>query len=188
MKIALIFFIFFFITNCSKPKTVLICGNHVCVNKDEADQYFEENLSIEVKIINKKVRDQVDLVELNLSQSLNGNKEIGLSVKKNKNKKLKILSIDEIAELKKDIKNKKKDKKIAKIPIKKNDNKDIINNSDLKKLNSKSSKYSNKDVNKNQKEVFDVCTILKKCSIDEISKYLLDIGKNKKFPDITKRQ
>jgi hypothetical protein len=43
-------------------------------------------------------------------------------------------------------------------------------------------------VNKNQKEVFDVCTILKKCSIDEISKYLLDIGKNKKFPDITKRQ
>ena len=61
-------------------------------------------------------------------------------------------------------------------------------NSDLKKLNSKSSKYSNKDVNKNQKEVFDVCTILKKCSIDEISKYLLDTGKNKKFPDITKRQ
>ena len=92
MKIALIFFIFFFIANCSKPKTVLICGNHVCVNKDEADQYFEENLSIEVKIINKKVRDQVDLVELNLSQSQNGNKEIGLSVKKNKNKKLKILS------------------------------------------------------------------------------------------------
>ena len=27
----------------------------------------------------------------------------------------------------------------------------------------------------------DVCTILKKCSIDEISKYLLDKGKNKNF-------
>ena len=34
----------------------------------------------------------------------------------------------------------------------------------------------------------DVCTILEKCSIDEISKYLLKQGKNKKFPDITTRQ
>ena len=35
-------------------KLFLICGDHVCINKDEADQYFEENLSIEVKIIDKK--------------------------------------------------------------------------------------------------------------------------------------
>ena len=41
-------------------------------------------------------------------------------------------------------------------------------------------------MNKNQKEVVDVCTILKKCSIDEISKYLLKQGKKKDFPDITK--
>ena len=53
MKHILIFLIFF-LSNCSKPKTVLICGDHVCVNKAEAEQYFEENLSIEVKIINKK--------------------------------------------------------------------------------------------------------------------------------------
>ena len=39
---------------CNKPKTVLICGDHICVNKDEAKQYFEENLSIEVKIIDYK--------------------------------------------------------------------------------------------------------------------------------------
>ena len=45
---------FFLITNCTKPKTVLICGDHVCINKTEAEQYFEENLSIEVKILNKK--------------------------------------------------------------------------------------------------------------------------------------
>ena len=43
-------------------------------------------------------------------------------------------------------------------------------------------------MNKDQNEVFDVCTILKKCSIDEISKYLLNKGKNKGFPDITVRQ
>ena len=34
-------------------------------------------------------------------------------------------------------------------------------------------------------DVVDVCTILEKCSIDEISKYLIKQGK-KEFPDITK--
>ena len=37
-------------------------------------------------------------------------------------------------------------------------------------------------------DVVDVCTFIKKCNIEEISKYLLKEGKNKKFPDITKRQ
>ena len=37
-------------------------------------------------------------------------------------------------------------------------------------------------------EIVDICTILKKCSIDEISKYLIQKGKNEKFPDITRRQ
>ena len=54
MKFFLIFFLFFLLQNCSKHKTVFICGNHVCINKAEAEQYFEENLSIEVKIVNKK--------------------------------------------------------------------------------------------------------------------------------------
>ena len=43
------------------------------------------------------------------------------------------------------------------------------------------------NVDKKRKDVVDVCTILKKCSIDEISKYLLKQGKEK-FPDITIRQ
>ena len=53
-------------------------------------------LKLKLLIRNKKVRDQVDLVELNLSEeSDNGNKEIGLSVKKKLKQimKLKILSI-----------------------------------------------------------------------------------------------
>ena len=40
--------------SCNKPKTVLICGDHICINKTEAEQYFEKNLSIEVKIIDNK--------------------------------------------------------------------------------------------------------------------------------------
>ena len=34
----------------------------------------------------------------------------------------------------------------------------------------------------------DICTILDKCSIDEISKYLVKKGKKMKFPDITERE
>ena len=52
----------------------------------------------------------------------------------------------------------------------------------------KKEKITRSNVNKRRKDVVDVCTIIKKCSIDEISKYLLDDGRNKKFPDITIRQ
>ena len=58
----------------------------------------------------------------------------------------------------------------------------------FKTSNTKKGRDSNKSVNKDQNKVLDVCTILKKCSIDEISKYLLNKGKNKGFPDITVRQ
>ena len=68
----LFIFIMVFIQSCSKPKTVLVCGDHVCVNKKEARQFFEENLSLEVKIIDKKRKYKTDLVELNLKENSNG--------------------------------------------------------------------------------------------------------------------
>ena len=49
-------------------------------------------------------------------------------------------------------------------------------------------KIQYKKVNKKLNNVVDVCTILDKCSIDEISKYLLKSGKKKRFPDITTRE
>ena len=92
------------ITSCSKPKSVMICGNHVCVNKAEAEQYFEENLSIEVKIIDKNKKKELNLVELNLSETKLGKKKIIIK-KNNKTKKnIKILSNDKITKIKKDIK------------------------------------------------------------------------------------
>ena len=45
-----------------------------------------------------------------------------------------------------------------------------------------------KTLNKKKEEIFDVCTILKECSIEEISKYLIEQGKKKNFPDLTQRQ
>ena len=176
------FFIFIFIIlqSCSKPKTVLICGDHICVNKNEAEQYFEENLSLEVKIIDNNKEESFDLVELNL-QDNQKNREISLVKKEKTNKKIKVLTEKEIEKIKKDIKKKKTKETIVK---KKQNTKE----EKLKVTKNKKIPKKNRDiVNKNNK-TFDVCTILEKCSIDEISKYLLKQGKNKDFPDITKRQ
>ena len=97
-----------FLVNCSKPKTVLICGDHVCVNKAEAEQYFEENLTIEVKVVDNKVKNEIDLVELNLNENQDGKKKISIFSKKNTKKDLKVLSNEEITKIKRNIKNKKK--------------------------------------------------------------------------------
>ena len=185
MRILPLFIILLFLSNCSsKPKTVLICGDHVCINNKEADQYFEENLSIEVKIIDKKIENEIDLIELNLNNKQNGKKSISM-VKKNKtNKKLKVLSSEEINEIKKDIKNKKNQKKLVKkVNIDNNDNK-LSNEVDVNNI--KKDFYNN--VKKRKKDVVDVCTIVEKCSISEISKYLLKQGQKKDFPDITIRE
>ena len=187
MRILVLILIFFSLSNCSKPKTVLICGDHVCVNKAEAKQYFEENLSIEVKIINLKANKKIDLIELNLSDNTSEKREIKVFKKNETNNELKTLSKKEIENIKKNIKKQNKKKKIAKKIIKKNDD---INEKKLKKIQKKENKKSyvlKNNVDKRQKEVVDVCTIIKKCNIEEITKYLLNEGKNKEFPDITKR-
>ena len=56
---------------------------------------------------------------------------------------------------------------------------------EVKKKTDKKILKNSKSVNKNNKKIVDICTILEKCSIDEISKYLIKQGKSKKFPDIT---
>ena len=85
MKYLLILFLLILIS-CSKPKSVLICGDHECINKAEAKQYFNDNLSIEVRIISKDREDRFDLVSLNLKND--ENKEIAV-VKIKKKMKLK---------------------------------------------------------------------------------------------------
>ena len=96
MNFFLVAIFLFFLNSCSKPETVLICGNHICINKTEAEQYFEENLSIEVKIINKKENKKIDLIELNLKENQVGNRQISLLSKKNTNENTKTLSKKEI--------------------------------------------------------------------------------------------
>ena len=198
MKTLFFLIILFFLTNCSKSKTVLICGDHVCINKAEANQYFEENLSIEVRVIEKKTQNSLDLVELNLNEN-RGKKEIRILSKENTDKDVKILSNEEIVEIKDNIKNKKKRKKVVKNlskrdKLKKKTNnikiKNVDNSKELKekKSNQQDKIVMKKTLNKKKEEIFDVCTILKECSIEEISKYLIEQGKKKNFPDLTQRQ
>ena len=92
-------------TSCSKPKTVLICGDHECINNKEANLYFEENLSLEVKIIDNKRKNIIDLVELNLNNT--NQKKVSIIQKKKTRKEVKKLSKTEIKKIKKQISEKK---------------------------------------------------------------------------------
>jgi len=186
MKTTFIVFLSFFLLSCSKSKTVMICGDHVCVNKKEANQFFEENLSIEVKIINPKKKDEIDIVELNLKENSNGNRQVIVAKKNDTSKILKTLTKSEIKVIKKKIKQRKQKEQIIEKTYKDDEfiKKDLKN----KKKKSKKNIISRKNVYKKQNKSIDVCTILTKCSIDEIAKYLLEQGKKKDFPDITIRQ
>ena len=185
MKKIFIIMIFFTFYSCSKPKTVLICGDHICVNKLEAEQYFEKNLSIEVKIIDKNKRQNFDLVELNLNNNKYNKRKISVEKKSNTKEDIKVLTNDEIVKIKEKIKENKKNKKITKNVINKNIKAPDIDDNILKKDTFKSSKIN--VINK-RKKVVDICAIIEKCSIDEISKYLLGQSKKKRFPDITIRE
>ena len=180
LKIILILLLF----SCSKQKTLLICGDHVCVNKAEAKQFFEENLTLEVKIIDKKNKKKINLVELNLKESQRGIRQVELSKKNSTNKDIKVLSNQQKKIIKDNIKQKKNKKKMVNKPLNKKEKKIIKEETEAKSY-VKISK-DKKNVNKIRKDVVDICTIIEKCSIDEISKYLQK--QNKKFPDITQRQ
>ena len=151
----------------------MICGDHVCVNKLEAKQYFEENLSIEVKILNQNKNKEDDLVQLNLDSSFENKRKISIKKKENTDKSIKTLSKNEIKDIKNKIAKKNKINKTKK-------NKLIVKSESKLGNNSKKSVK----VNKNIYEVVDVCTIIEKCSIEEISKYLIDQGNERDYPDI----
>ena len=163
--------IVFLLIGCTKPKTVLICGDHICVNKKEANQYFEENLSLEVKILNKDNKKNFDLVELNLREDFKKNKKVFVKKKDKTKKIIKKLSNKEIKVIKSKINNKEKNKKKIKIIDKE---RKLKNKVDKKKI-----------VNNVIDNETDICTIIEKCSIDEISKYLTKEGNKRGYPDIS---
>ena len=180
MRLILISIFLIILSSCSKPKAILLCGDHICINNNEAEQYFEENLSIEVKIISKQDKNNIDLFELNLLSNSQKQRVVNVKKSKRKNENIKKLSSSEI----KRIKSQLKEKRFAKKKI------DKINN-ELKtkeeKKNIVKTGDSLKKIIKNDKDTVDICKLIDKCSIEEISKYLIQKEK-KSFPDITIRQ
>ena len=97
MKLFLFFFLF--LISCGsisseKSKRIYICGDHECKNNKEINEYFKNNISIEVYTItpsSKKQKDY-DLIELNIPNEKKINmvsidtkkKEITESLKKRK--------------------------------------------------------------------------------------------------------
>ncbi len=168
--LVIMFFVLLF--SCTKPQTILICGDHKCVNKAEAEQFFEENLSIEVQIISKKKQVSYNLVDLNLA-----NDERNIKVIKNKNKKVvKKLSKEEAKEKKIEVNQKKKKLKQKKQLVKKE-----VNLKKKIKVNTTSSKNSINNYS-------DICLKLEKCDIDSIAKYLIKESKAKDYPNISLRK
>ena len=179
MRYILIFLLF--ITSCTSTNRVFICGDHECVNKDEANLFFEQNLSIEVKITQKAREDYFNLVKLN-TQKTDEKKNIRI-LKNKKNKKIKKLSKNEIVDKKREIKKiKRKLKKENKNFAKKSLSKENI---DTKNLENSKKVQKNTIVKKKIANEKNICNIIEKCDIEEISKYLINKGKSKEYPNIS---
>tara|TARA_B100000579_G_scaffold99004_1_gene78553 strand:- start:1380 stop:1895 length:516 start_codon:yes stop_codon:yes gene_type:complete len=164
----ILFFLLFITFSCTKQKSVLICGDHKCINRAEAKQYFEENLTIEIQIVSKNNKSSYDLVDLNL-----GSKEPNIKVYKNKNNKvIKKLSKKEIKAKKNELKKKMKEsKKKAKI-VKRNT---VLNNkNNIKVKTAYNLKHSSTDI----------CLKIEKCDIDSIANYLIKTNNDKGYPNI----
>ena len=164
-----LFIIFFVLIGCSgKSSQIYICGDHLCADKKEMRDYFKNNISIEVYTIssNKEKRESLDLVELNLlKDDLKKKKKINKALSKSKKKE--------------NIKKLITERKLAKLKVKK-ENKTF-------KKEEKILKSKKNLKNKKVKPVTFVrlCKNLQECDIDQISKIIMDMGREKKFPDIT---
>ncbi len=192
MRYILIFILFI---SCGKPQSILICGDKPCKNKQEANKYFNENLTLEIKIIDKKKEETFNLVNLNLNK--NEIKDVRIFKKMEDNKINDIQKEFKVS--KQPINNEGAKKKKPKKPAINTTEKDNVNNkkkdSSFVKLNKdrnlkKKRKTSNKKPleTKNAVNTKNICLVLENCDIDQITKFLIEKGDKKDFPDITRSE
>ena len=169
IKIILFLFIIQCVGPLNKVEKVYICGDHKCANKAEAEEYFNNNISIEIYTIETKKEDDeyFDLVELNLLKDKLATKN-------------KIIVKDEKKKIDEKIKERKK---LAKLKIKEIE-KPVENiKQDQLKLNN--IKKTEPKKQKSKITFIRICKNLEECDIHKISKIVMEIGKEKDFPDIT---
>ena len=164
-------FIFTLLVGCASSNKVYICGDHPCKNKKEVDEFFKNNISLEVYVVESKRSKKInqDLVELNLYKDKSANKKKEFDfLNKRKN-------INEMS---------KKDKKPKKIELKVNTTEnESVKTVTKEKVDTKPKKTFFNKKNKSTKIVH-LCKTIEECDIDLISKKVKDLGKTKSFPDL----
>ena len=83
-----LFFLIFFLAHSSsitgdKTQKIYICGDHECVDKKEMNNYFKNNISIEVYTLSDSSKKDYDLVELNMTKE-DKNKIVSTEIKRKK--------------------------------------------------------------------------------------------------------
>ena len=185
-----------FLVSCSSGKKVFICGDRECINKKEAETYFAKNLSLEIKIYKDKKVKTYDLVKLNTDDNYkkenlnNGVKMDSRALSKKKRETIK----KKLADEKKLVKLKKKQEKQRLKDLKKIQNQKKIEQKKLAKIKLKKEKKItkeakqdkvNQEINNQIVQYEEICSLLNKCEIDEISDFLMKIGKNKDYPNLS---
>ena len=66
-SIYLLFFLF--LLSCSSANKAYVCGDHLCADKKEFNEYFSKNLIIEIELKKKIKIEDSDLVKLNTDTS-----------------------------------------------------------------------------------------------------------------------
>ena len=173
-KIYLIIFVL--LVSCSSTKKVYICADHECKNKSEKEDYFKNNISLEVYILeNKKdIKKNQDLVKLNTN------------IENKQNIKKKNLNFLE----KRKIQSKKKPTSEKPIKMKLKSDSKVDKNMTVKKhqLNNDKLKFNNEKLTfttRNTTKVIHMCKNLNECDIDVISKKINNLGKQKNYPKIS---
>ena len=85
MRILFFIIVSLIIVSCSSNKQVYWCGDHQCVNSNEKEKYFEENMIVEVKIIEKRSKEDLSSIDKILQQGDLNNKKLKKDISKQKN-------------------------------------------------------------------------------------------------------
>ena len=204
--ILLCLFTIFFSCNTMQSKTY-ICGDRACLDKKEFNEYFSNNLVLEIKIKKNKNDSVIDLVNLNIkSSNLTDKKEKSLTISKKEQKNY--IKMEKV-KLKEKRKREKIDKKnqiikqknLAKLENKTNNKSNIIIKDVLQKKKSitdtaKAFTEPKKEINKKKDKIdiykkikttkqLSICAELLDCDIDKITELLIKNGREKDFPDMT---
>ena len=61
--------IFLMLLSCSTVKKEYVCGDRLCVDKKEFNEFFSNTLTVEISPQDKKAKQNIDLVKLNTNKS-----------------------------------------------------------------------------------------------------------------------